>query len=610
MIPKPRALSTTVEQHINVPQPRVVWQLSKECNLSPAAKMQSYRQFRSLKRQVAARLDTHQPLHGDPSEHEENEPDVEAAAGSVVPPEDGLTADRDVDELEPAATRLERAGTRLGVAMTGIDVRSRTTIEDRSLGKVFVVGFYGPDDTANPQNWSFAKRSVNTLNVALVAGVVGLASAIDSAALPQMAAAYGVSDVAENLATGLFLAGIGFGAFLFGPLSETVGRNPVYMVSVVIMMLFIMGSGLSLSLGAQLTCRFFAGFFGGAPFSVLGGSLADMWTPTQRMVALPVTGFIGFLGPVVGPPMGGFIAQSDAVSWRWVEWTSLIATGLVLASFVLFQSETYAPILLKWKAEHLRRATGDDRYVSTAEIRAMSFVQRLKVSLSRPFAMTLQEPTIMLWTAYLTIIYVMLFGFLAGYSFVFQEPYRISQGITGLLFLAIAVGYVFAVVPLNWLVYRWAQKAVAEHREKNPNSPDLRLAPEFRLWYAMLGAPAIPISLFWMGWTAYPGVSIWSPILASTLFGYGVLAIYFSTYQYLIESYEAYAASALTMISLVRYVVSGGTTVAMIPIYRSIGIHWTLTWLALVGVVFTPAPFLFYRYGKAIRSRSRFAYKG
>jgi hypothetical protein len=219
----------------------------------------------------------------------------------------------------------------------------------------------------------------------------------------------------------------------------------------------------------------------------------------------------------------------------------------------------------------------------------------------------MQEPTIILWTVYLTFIYIMLFGFLAGYTYIFQETYNISQGITGLIFIGIGIGYLFAAIPLGMLIYRWARRGLALQQVEHPEQAHARLAPEFRLWYGMLGAPAIPISLFWMGWTAYPSINIWSPILASVLFGYGVLSVFLSTYQYLIETYEIYAASALAMISLVRYAASGGMTVAMIPIYESIGMHWTLTWLALVGVVFTPAPYLFYHYGPWIRSKSKFA---
>jgi hypothetical protein len=53
-------------------------------------------------------------------------------------------------------------------------------------------------------------------------------------------------------------------------------------------MLFIMGAALSRSATAQLLCRFFAGFFSEAVLSTIGGSLSDVWTPLQRVVALPL----------------------------------------------------------------------------------------------------------------------------------------------------------------------------------------------------------------------------------------------------------------------------------------------------------------------------------
>lgn len=44
--------------------------------------------------------------------------------------------------------------------------------------------------------------------------MVGFASSVDSAALPQAAKEFGVSEVTESLATGLFLIGFGCGMSL------------------------------------------------------------------------------------------------------------------------------------------------------------------------------------------------------------------------------------------------------------------------------------------------------------------------------------------------------------------------------------------------------------
>jgi hypothetical protein len=57
-----------------------------------------------------------------------------------------------------------------------------------------------------------------------------------------------------------------------------------------------------------------------------------------------------------------------------------------------------------------------------------------------------------------------------------------------------------------------------------------------------------------MGWTAYPSISYWLPLLASVLFGYGIVTIAISVYQYFIDTYETYAASALSMATLIRFV--------------------------------------------------------
>jgi hypothetical protein len=75
------------------------------------------------------------------------------------------------------------------------------------------------------------------------------------------------------------------------------------------------------------------------------------------------------------------------------------------------------------------------------------------------------------------------------------------------------------------LIYSWAKKEMIKMEEQGRD----KIPPEFRLWYSMLGGSiAIPVSLFWMAWTSRP--SIWSPLGASVLFGYGILCIFITRY--------------------------------------------------------------------------------
>ena len=167
-------------------------------------------------------------------------------------------------------TTQHSIGTALGTVLTGINIRKRSTKEGGE-GNVFVVG-YEDNDPLDPHNWSFMVRIPCTFLIASIGCVVGIASAIDSSALQKAAADFGVSEVVESMATGLFLVGFGAGSLFAGPISETVGRNPVYITTLVVYMIFIMASGLAPNIGAQLAFRFLAGFFGSTPLTCAGES--------------------------------------------------------------------------------------------------------------------------------------------------------------------------------------------------------------------------------------------------------------------------------------------------------------------------------------------------
>ncbi|KAI4219997.1 MAG: hypothetical protein LQ349_008200 [Xanthoria aureola] len=576
--------------------------------------MQSFLQYRRFRRHVQAQYERDREKAraiGEEKNHDRSKstsPDSSTVAHAAghSPIEDR----RDPEKGQQATSRVAKdanMGTNLGTALTGINVRDRTTQEGRSDptvhgNKVFVVGYEGDRDPLNPHNWSHSTRIWATVNIAFIGWIVGFASSVDSAALVQASEDFGVSEVVESLATGLFLVGFGTGALFAGPISETVGRNPVYIATLSLYMIFIMASALAPKIGAQLVFRFIAGFFGSTPLTCAGGSISDLWSPLERVYAFPVFANAAFMGPIFGPVVGGFIGESKLVSWRWTEWVTLIISGLILTSIVFLQPETYAPILLKWKAAHLRSLTGDERYRAEVEIREDNIWLRLKRAMYRPFILTFQEPVIMLLALYLTVIYIILFTFLNGYTFIFTETYGFSEGITGLSFIGIGIGLCLASLLVPF-IYRFARKDLAKIKAQGGT----RLPPEFRLWFAMLGAPAIPVSLFWMGWTARPSISYWSPLVASVLFGYGILCVFISSYQYIIDSYETYSASALASVTLIRYVAAGGSVEYAIPFYTNLGVPWTCTILGAISALCVPLPYLFFVFGPKIRNRSKYA---
>lgn len=290
----------------------------------------------------------------------------------------------------------------------------------------------------------------------------------------------------------LFLIGFAFGSLFSGPFSETFGRNAIYLSTMLLYLIFIMAAALAPNLHGHLIFRFIAGFFGSTPLSCAGGTVADLWNPAQKAYAFPAYAIPAFAGPVIGQIMGSYIPVN--LGWRWLEWVMLIMGGTILVAVVLLQPETYGNHLLRWKASALRKETGDKRYKAPMEIHLESLGQRLLVAVYRPFLWSYTEPIIILLSMYMTIIYIVLFTFLEGYTFVFGETYGLTQGMTSIVWAGMLVG-IIAVVGIVPVVYSWT---AAEYRKTS------RVLPETRLWYAMLGgAPAVPLSLFWMGWTSY-----------------------------------------------------------------------------------------------------------
>lgn len=257
-------------------------------------------------------------------------------------------------------------------------------------------------------------------------------------------------------------------------------------------MIFLMAAGLAPNLPSHLVFRFFAGFFASTPLTCAGGTVADLWNPLEKTWAFPAYAVPAFVGPMTGQVIGSYIPST--IGWRWLEWIMLIFAALVLVLILLFQAETYADLILCWKASILRKETGDMRYRAPIEVDQESLAVRLKRSVSRPFQMFYHELIIVVVSLYLTIIYIILFTFLEGYVYIFGETYGLSRGLTSVCWSGMIVGNLLIALLVPY-VYK---KTVKSCKENNGF-----IAPEMRLWYTMLGgAPSVPVSLFWMGWTS------------------------------------------------------------------------------------------------------------
>ncbi|KAE8384448.1 MFS general substrate transporter [Aspergillus alliaceus] len=462
------------------------------------------------------------------------------------------------------------------------------------LSHIFFVDWENNKDPLSPRQLSLATRVAVTLIVTSLAFVVSASSSIESAVVPQSTADYGVSEVVAALFVGIFLLGFATGSLISGPLSEILGRNAVYLVSTSLFMIFVVGSGLSTNTGAKLAFRFLAGVCGCPPLTCAGGSVADIWDSKEKTLAFPVYAILSYGGAILAPVIASYMG-SGSISYRWTDWIVLIMAGLVLSLIVLVQPETYGPLLLRWKSKHLRKLTGDPRYLSKLDLDQTPLLSRIRRACIRQFTLPIREPIVLVLSLYLTVLYVVLFAFFVGYADIFTDVHGMSQGLTNVVWVAIH----------RKRGLKGDREVSEMGNETNVSEKPSTIQPEDRLWYAMMGAPAMTLSLFWMGWTDYPSISVWSPIVGSAFFGFGSICIFISSYMYIIDTYEVYAASALGFMTSSRYCVAGGMTVVGVPFYHNMGVHWTLTILGIISAILTPVPYILWKFGPVVRGWSR-----
>ena len=364
---------------------------------------------------------------------------------------------------------------------------------------------------------------------------------------------------------------------------------------------FNAGAAGSQNIQTLVILRFFAGAFGSSPLTNAGGVIADMFSASQRGLAISIFAAAPFMGPTLGPIAGGFLG--DAAGWRWVEGLMAIFTGALWIIGSLTIPETYAPVLLKKRAAALSKKTGEV-YKSKIEVDRgkQSLGQSFKIALSRPWILLIKEPIVLLLTIYMAIIYGTLYMMFAAFPIVFQQERGWSEGIGGLAFLGVAVGMLAAVIytiPDNDR-YKKAEDMAVEKGE-------LGAPPEARLPPALIGSVCIPIGLFIFAWTNYPSIHWIVCIIFTAPFGFGMVLVFLSVMNYLIDAYTIYAASVLAANSVLRSAFGAIFPLFATYMYKNLGIHWASSIPAFLALACVPFPFLFYKYGPTIRRKCKYA---
>lgn len=452
------------------------------------------------------------------------------------------------------------------------------------------------NDPANPLNFTKGKKWLNAMILAVAVWTVSVASSGFSQGTTDIQAEFNVDGTVALMLTSAFVLGFAVGALVLSPMSEVYGRRGLYIWTYAGFVILSGVIGLLNSAPLLILLRFLGGIAGSFTQAVAPAVIADMFTADERGFVLALFTLAGLMGQMLGPIFCGFL--DAAFGWRSLAvFIAGLAAPTWIAMFFTFP-ETYAPALLRNRAAKMETILGKLHLVDGVG-EEKTIISQLKVGALRPWLLLFFEPIVALLSLFLSVVQGTMFLLFAAYPIVFQTTRGWHQGVASLPFLAVALGIVISL----FYAALYDQKRYARLVANTPG----RVPPEGRLPPAMLGSIALPIGLFWFAWTNSPSTFWLISVSAGTFIGFGMVLLYMSLTNYIVDAYLGYAASALAATTVVRSIAAAVFPLFTSSMYKSLGIHWASSVPGFLSVVFVPALLAFYKWGHIIRSKTRFA---
>jgi DHA1 family multidrug resistance protein-like MFS transporter len=514
--------------------------------------------------------------------------DGSSSANSQINNDKGTPTDPTLPNEEASSTSDEKA--------QDDDPFKPTVLEDGTI----IVNWYGPDDPANPQNWTSVQKLVPVLIINAYTFAVYLGSSIITGSYAGIMRKFGVSQQAVSLNLSMYVLAYGLGPMLWSPLSEisSLGRNPLYIYTFALFVILLVPTALVNNFPGLIVLRFLLGFFGSPCLATGPASLGDMYGFGKLPYAMATWAFTATNGPAVGPLLSAY--SVPATSWRWSSWELLWLSGPLLIAFFVLVPETSSSNILLRRAQRLRTRTGQSYFRSQGEIDQSKLQPREVVTeaLWRPLQTMILDPSIGFTALYVALIYGIYYSFFEAFPIVYIDIHGFSLGSQALVYLSISVGITVGIAAYaTWIRINW-EPAV---RTWNIGPPERRLIP------GLFASFMLPIGLFLFAWTSTPDIHWIVPTIGIAIMSGGIFLIMQSIFLYLPLSYPKYAASVFAGNSLARSVLAAAIVHASQPLYHNLGVDRGVTLLGGLTVGCIAGIFALWHYGPSLRARSKFA---
>ncbi|KAF2099251.1 MFS general substrate transporter [Rhizodiscina lignyota] len=453
------------------------------------------------------------------------------------------------------------------------------------------------NDPADPLNWPMALKIVVLTQVALLAALGGLNTAIINPAYVPLAKEFGITTVQAGYQTTVVIAINGIAPFLWIPLANVYGRRPVYLASTLVGFVSAIGCAYTRNFGQLIVARVFNGFITAA-FALGAASVVDLFFFHQRGRAMGFYTVMMTNGSHLAPIVGGLVGQY--LGWRWTFKFAAILDGVMfLITFFCLPETLYV------------RENSSNQLAEHIPLSKTTYLQRLKFWGKPSPKLHLRAKHFILpplrMARYPSALFPALY-YAAQYGFasilpavtvahIFTQFFRwntldIGLAYGGALTIGGTLGELAGGLVVDYIVKR--------ERKRLGRDPE----PEVRLQAIWTGEILLPIGLLIYGFTLQYHTHWFGPLFGMGLACFGIQIITTTCYTYSIDSYRPEGSDVSQLFNFCRQEIGMTFAFYAIPMAEKIGYQFTFLFFALMGsfLAFIPIAVLMWK-GKEIREK-------
>jgi DHA2 family multidrug resistance protein len=167
-----------------------------------------------------------------------------------------------------------------------------------------------------PTHREVANRGLLVVSVMLATLMQALDTTIANVALPNMQGTLSATQDQISWVLTSYIVAAAIATPATGWLASVMGRRRLLLIAITGFTVASVLCGMATSIGAMVAFRLLQGLFGAALVPLSQSTLLDVYPREKHGAAMALWGMGVMVGPILGPPLGGWL--TDSYSWHWV----------------------------------------------------------------------------------------------------------------------------------------------------------------------------------------------------------------------------------------------------------------------------------------------------